>query len=224
VQPYSTQSQPAGGFDRDLIRTSTATFNGAPVTCVLLAGSKDAGAAAPGRRWEETEECIDPQSGLLKVHSQVPGRYFAYDYSDGLQLAGHALPRKVTVTEAGKIVSEISVDSLIELPVADPSLFIPSDEMVASGPAIAMEEAQKICFFGGQGPFTSHATAHPVCVFGLATPSGQLVEAHSLQPSDPNSRAAVEAAQRMNFSSPMPAGMRPEQHFVFVIEKFISSP
>ena len=36
------------------------------------------------------------------------------------------LPRRVTVTEAGKIVSEISVDSLSELPVADPSLFVPT--------------------------------------------------------------------------------------------------
>ncbi len=213
-----------GWVDRDLIRTSTSAFNGHSVTCVLLTGSKSAGAAAPGRRWEETEECIDPQSGLLMVHSQVPGRYFAYDYSDGLQLAGHAFPRKVTVTEAGKIVSEIYVDSLTELPAGDPSLFIPSDEMVAGGPAIAMEEAQKIWFFSGPGPSTSRATAHPVCVFGLATPSGQLVEAHSLQPSDPNSQAAVEAAQRINFSSPTLLGARPEQHFVFVIEKFISSP
>jgi hypothetical protein len=213
-----------GWVDRDLIRTSTSTFNGAPVTCVLLTGSKDAGAAASGRRWEETEECIDPQSGLLKVHSQVPGRYFAYEYSGGPQLAGHGFPRKVTVTEAGRIVSEISVDSLTELPAADPSRFVPTDEMIAGGPAIAMAEAQKISRVIGQGPFTSHATAHPVCVFGLVTPSGQIVEAHSLQPTDPNSQAAVEAVQRMNLSYPAPPGARPEQHFVFVIEKFISSP
>jgi hypothetical protein len=213
-----------GWVDRDQIRTSTSAFNGSAVTCVLLSGLPIVPTTTPGRRWEETEECIDPQSGLLMVHSQVPGRYFAYDYSDGLQLAGHAFPRKVTVTEAGKIVSEISVDSLTELPAGDPGLFVPTDEMLASGPAIAMEEAQKIWSFSGPGPFTSRATSHPVCVFGVATPSGQLVEAHSLQPSDPNSQAAVEAAQRMNFSSPMPPGARPEQHFVFVIEKFISSP
>ena len=213
-----------GWVDRDQIRTSTSNFNGHPVTCVLLSGLGNAPTATPGRRWEETEECIDPRSGLLMVHSQVPGRYFAYDYSDGLQLAGHAFPRKVTVTEAGKIVSEISVDSLTEQSAADPSLFVPTDEMLASGPAIAMEEAQKIWFFSGPSPFTSHATAHPVCVFGLVVPSGQIVEAHSLQPTDPNSQAAVEAVQRMNLSYPAPPGARPEQHFVFVIEKFISSP
>jgi hypothetical protein len=211
-----------GWVDRDVIRTSTSTFQGAQVTCVLLSGAGNAPANITGRRWEETEECIDPQTGLLKVHSQVPGRYFAYDYSDGLQLAGHALPRRVTVTEAGRVVSEISVESLTELTSADPGLFVPTDEMLANGPAVAMAEAQKISLFTGNGRFTAHATAHPVCVFGLVTSTGQLVEAHSLQPADPNSPAALEAAQRMNFSYPAPPEARPEQHFVFIIQKFVS--
>ena len=58
---------------------------------------------AAGRGWEETEECIDPQSGLLQVHSEAPGRYAVYDYSNAPQLGGHRLPRSVTVTEAGRI-------------------------------------------------------------------------------------------------------------------------
>jgi hypothetical protein len=217
----------AANVERDSIRTSAAMFNGTPVSCILLSGAGNAGGAAPGRRWDETEECIDPQSGLLQVHSQVPGRYYAYEYSNTQQLAsqfnGHVLPRKVIVTEAGKIVSEISVDSLTELPAADPSLFVPTEDMKARGPAIAMAGAQKITRVSGRGPFTSGATAQPVCVFGLVTSSGQLVEAHSLQPSDPNSQAAVEAVKRMNFSSPTPSGGRPQQHFVFVIENFVSS-
>jgi hypothetical protein len=213
-----------GWIDRDQIRTTTSAFNGHSVTCVLLSSLGNAPSATPGRRWEETEECIDPQSGLLMVHSQVPGRYFAYKYSGGPQLAGHAFPSKVTVTEAGRVVSEISVDSLTELPAADPKLFVPTDEMIAGEPASAMAEAQKIWRFVGRGPFTSHAIAHPVCVFGLVTPSGQIVEAHSLQPSDPNSQAAVQDVEGMNLSYPAPPGARPEQHFVFVIEKFISSP
>jgi len=208
---------PMGKVDRQLIRTSTATFHGAQLTCVLISNSGTAITATPGRRWEETEECIDPQSGLLQVHSQVPGRYYAYDYSNAPQLDGHVLPRKVTVTEAGKIVSAISVDSLQELSAADPALFVPTAEMQARGPAIAMAAAQKITRFAGPGAF---ASTSPVCVFGLVTPSGQLVEAHSLQPSHPNSPAAVEAAQRINFARPAPPGSRPQQHFVFVFEKF----
>jgi hypothetical protein len=212
-------------IDRDLIRTSTATFKGKQVTCVLLSGPGNPATASDGRRWEETEECIDPESKLLQVHSQVPGRYFAYEYSGTPQL-GCMLPTKVTVTEGGQVVSEIAVDSLSELSAIDPSLFAPTEKMKAGGPAVAMGQAQKISRLLGRGPFKSSATAHPVCVFGLVTPSGQLVEAHSLQPSDPNSQAAVEAAKRMTFSrttTPAARPARPQQHFVFVIEKFVSS-
>lgn len=211
-----------GNADRQTIRTSTATFNGAQVTCVLLSGSGNAAIAAPGRRWEETEECIDPQSGLLQVHSQVPGRYYAYEYP-GPRLGDTILPRKVTVTEAGNTVSEISVDSLSPLPSSDPSLFVPTQAMRARGPAIAMGGAQKITGLVGRGSVPPGATVRPVCVFGLVTASGKLVEAHSLQPSDPNSQAAVNAAKRMHFSKPASPGARPQQHFVFVIEKFVSS-
>jgi hypothetical protein len=209
--------------EHDLIRTSTATFNGKQVTCVLLSGSGTPATATPGRHWEEAEDCFDPQSGLLQVHSQAPGRYYAYDYANAATLGDHVLPRKVMVTEAGKVVSEVHVDSLTELPAADPSWFVPTAEMRAREPAIAMMGAQKYYRFVGQGPFTADMTAQPVCVFGLVTASGQLVEAHSLQPSDPHSQAAVEAVKRMNFSHPTPLGARPEQHFVFVIEKFVSS-
>jgi hypothetical protein len=213
----------ASNVAHDSIRTSTATFHGAQVTCILLSASASAAAATPGRGWEETEDCIDPQTGLLQVQSQVPGRYYAYDYSNAPQLGSFQLPRTVKITEAGKIVSEISVESLSELPAADPSLFVPSDRMKANGPAIAMAGAQKISLDSGLGPVTSNAIVRPVCVFGLVTPTGQLVEAHSLQPSDPNSPAAVEAAKRMNFFNPAPRGARPQQHFVFVIDKFAVS-
>jgi hypothetical protein len=209
--------------ERGLIRTSTASFNGRQVTCVLLSGLGNAATATPGRRWEETEECIDPQSGLLQTHSQVPGRYYAYDYTGAPQLGGHVLPRRVIVTEAGKVVSEVHVDSLTAFSATDPSVFVPTAAMKAREPAIAMADARKVIRMVGQGPFTADMTAHPVCVFGLVTASGELVEAHSLQPSDPNSQAAVEAVKRMNFSGPTPVGARPEQHFVFMIEKFVSS-
>jgi hypothetical protein len=207
-----------GNVNRGSIRTTTAIFRGAPVTCVLLSDSRGAVTAASGRRWEETEECIDPESGLLQVHSQVPGRYAAYEYSNAPQLGGKVLPRKVIVTEAGQVVSTISVDSLTGLPATDSSLFIPTAEMKAQGPATAMAAAQKIWRVSGRAPLLSETMARPVCVFGMVTSSGQLVEAHSLQPSDPNSQAAVQDARQINFSLAARPGVRPQQHFVFVIE------
>jgi hypothetical protein len=210
----------AGSVARSSIRTSSVVFNGTQLTCIFISGSGKAANTASGRNWEETEECIDPQSGLLRLHSQIPGRYYAYDYSNSLQLDGRVLPGKVIVTEAGKTVTEISVESLKELSAADPSLFVPTEEMKARGRAIALAEAQKVSVVSGRGSISARA----VCVFGVVTPSGQLAEAHSLQPSDPNSRAAVEAAQQMNFSFPPPPGPQPQQHFVFVIERFVTSP
>lgn len=201
---------------RESIRTSTATLNGALVTCVLLSGSKKAATPALGRGWEESEECIDPQSGLLLMHSEAPGRYVVYDYANAPQLGGHILPRTVTVTEAGRIVSKITVEKLEEVTGADPSLFVATDAMRARGRSIEMTAATKI-----SRVHTKSLSTSAVCVFGLVTPNGQLIEAHSLQPSDPNSQAAVEDAQQIDFSRTAPAGP-PRQHFVFVIEKFVS--
>jgi hypothetical protein len=207
---------------RESIRMSTATFHGAQVTCVLLSTSKKATFPAIGRGWDESEECIDPQSGFLLVHSEAPGRYVVYDYSNAPQLGRRTLPRTVTVTEAGRIVSKISVEKLEEINDADPSMFVPSERMRARGRSIEMTSTTKISRVHGQGPFTSAMTVRTVCVFGLVTPTGQLVEAHSLQPSDPNSQAAVEDAKQIDFSPSEPAGAPPRQHFVFVIQKFVS--
>ena len=215
--PIATQPY----VDLDLIRTSTATVNEVELTCVLLSHAPRKATLTSGRHWEESEDCIDPQSGLLKLHSLAPGRYELYDYTDAPTIGTHLLPRKVTITEAGKTVMELRVDSLTELPSPDPALFVPTPEMIASESGIAMVEARKISAFYKPGTIASNATIHPVCVFGLLTPSGQLVEAHSLQPSDPNSQAAVESAKRMNLHHLMTPGSRPEQRFIFITEKFV---
>jgi len=203
----------ARNLARSTIRTANAIFNGVEVTCMLFSSSRVS--ATPGRRWDETEECVDPKSGLLQVHSQVPGRYYAYDYTDGPTFAGHVFPRKVTVTEAGRTITEISVDSLTALPAADPSLFAPTEEMKAKGRAISLVGAQKV-FHDLRG-----APASAVCVFGVVTPAGELVEAHSLQPANSNSAAALADAKQMNFSNQTGLGAPPEQRFVFIIEEFV---
>jgi hypothetical protein len=206
---------------RGSVRTAAATFRGAAVTCVLLSHQRNPLNPPTGRGWDESEECIDPQSGLLQVHSEAPGRYAVYDYTNAPQLGSRVLPRKVTVTEAGKVVSTISVESLAPIAATDASEFVPTDSMRKAGPPTTIAAATRISRIHGQGPFTSAMTVRPVCVFGVVTPTGQLVEAHSLQPSDPNSAAAVEDAKSIDFSPTIPAGAT-AQHFVFVIEKFVA--
>jgi hypothetical protein len=86
-----------------------------------------------------------------------------------------------------------------------------------------MTAMTKVSRIHRKGSSTQAMTVRVVCVFGMVTPSGQLVEAHSLQPSDPNSQAAVEDARGINFAPSKPGKAPPRQHFVFVIEKFVSS-
>jgi hypothetical protein len=209
--------------DGGSIRISRETFRGVPLTCILLSRSRNPAYPTTGRAWEESEECIDPQSGLLQVHSEAPGHYALYNYSNSPRIGDQVLPRTVTVTEAGRVVSEISVESLNEIPESDPSLFTATDAMKAAGQMTAMSGATKIMRVHGQRPFSSAMTVRTVCVFGVVTPTGQLVEEHSLQPSDPNSEAAVNDAKTIDFSPSTPTAVSPHQHFVFVIEKFISA-
>ena len=120
------------------------------------------------------------------------------------------------------MVSKVTVESLGGVSAPDPNLFVPSDEMKARGDAVAMTSATKITRVHGEGPFAPGMTFRTVCVLGLVTSTGRLVEAHALQPSDPNSEAAVEDATQIDFAPLTPAGAPPRQHFVFVIEKFLT--
>jgi hypothetical protein len=205
---------------RASIRTSTAVYQGSALTCVLLSGSGRGAPTVGGRRWDETEECIDPQSGFLKIHSPVPGRSYAYDYSGALPLAGRVMPRQVVVTEGGRTVTTITVESLTEVSGSDASFFLPTAEMRAKGRPIGLGGAQKIWRSMTQNPSSGKAAAQTVCVFGVVTPSGQLMEAHSLQPANPNSALAISAAKQMSFSRSTPTGDQPQQYFVFVFESF----
>ncbi len=213
---------PVSNSRRDLIRSTSATLNGAQLTCVLLSGGTNSAPLTAGRNWDETEECIDPQSGLLVVHSLAPGRYSLYDYSEALRFHGHVFPRKVTITEAGNAVLELHVESLEDLPSADPALFVAPEEMKARGPATELAGAYKIPGFQVQNARQTNtgSVVQPLVVFGVLTPSGEIAEAHSLQPSNPDSDAAVAAVKSMHWPASTAPGAPPLQHFVFVIERF----
>jgi hypothetical protein len=209
--------------DRQLIRTSTATLNGVELTCILRSDLDHVPVAAPGRGWEEIEECIESQSGLLRMRSLVPGRYELFDYTDAEDFHGHILPRKVTIIEAGKQVVKLQVDSLKDLSEPDPTLFVPTEQMRASGPATVMAGAKRFSALHDRGSVTTGSTLQPVAVFGLLTPSGKIVDAHSLQPSDPRSEAAVKSAAALKLPDGTSPGGTPQQREVVVIEKFASA-
>src|SRR5438132_672489 len=65
-----------GVSPNDTIRITHGELQGAEVACGLfsLGGTAEA-LATKGRRWEETEYCIDGKTGLLRVFSEAPGIY-----------------------------------------------------------------------------------------------------------------------------------------------------
>lgn len=207
---------------RGSIRTARAELNGKAVTCLLLSQLKNPANPPVGRGWDEAEECIDPQTGLLQLHSEAPGRYVVYDYSQPFQVGAHVVPRSITVNEAGKAVSKIVVDSVSPIAGVNPDSFYPTAAMQAAGPVISIKGAERIVRVHQQGHSSSGLTLSAVCIFGLITSTGQLTEAHSLQPNDPNSEDALKDAQSINFAPTVPQGAPPQQHFGFIIEKFLT--
>ena len=208
---------------RGSIRTATASFRGAAVTCLLFSQNRQPAYPATGRGWDESEECIDPNTGLLQTHSEAPGRYVVYEYAATAEFDGRPVPRTVTVTEAGKVVSTITVESLKAIAAPDAGQFAVSDSMKAGGQAVTIGGAARLSRLHGQAVSSSAGTMTPVCVLGVLTPAGQLVEAHSLEPSDPNSEAAVADAKSIDYSPTIRAGTAPQQHLVVVLERFVSA-
>jgi hypothetical protein len=207
-------------LDHQLIRTATATLEGTPLTCILHSDLGVTPAEGEGRGWKETEECIDSQSGLLHMRSLVPGRYEIFDYTDAAEFHGHILPRKVTITEAGKPVIKLQVESLKDIAAPDPALFAITETMKSTGPATILAGAKRFSIFHDRP--RPNMVLHPVVVFGLLTPEGKILDAHSLQPSDPHSEEAVQAAAKLGFHDSTPPGGTPMQREVAVIVEFAS--
>jgi hypothetical protein len=203
----------------DLIRTVAASLNGAPVTCLLLSDARRSPeAGAPGRLWQEREECLDPQTGHLLLHSPAPGLYVLYDFSQPFRFLNKELPAKMTVIENETTVIEERVESLEALPAVDPTEFTPTAQMRSQRPGTAMAGLEKMTVGPTRSPSASIQT---VVIFGLLTPDGKVAEAHPLQSSDP---ALVDAALRrvsqMRWPSAAAPGADREQHELFTVVHF----
>jgi hypothetical protein len=199
-----------------LIRTVDASLNGAPVTCLLLSdGRRSSEAGAPGRLWQEREECLDPQTGHLLLHSPAPGLYVLYDFSQPFKLESKELPGKMTVVENETTVIEERVESLEALAKVDPNDFTPTAKMRSQRPGATMAGLEKISL-GATRP--SSGTIQTVVVFGLLTPDGKVAEAHPLQSSDPALvDAAVRRVNQIRFPSAVAPGADREQHELFAV-------
>jgi hypothetical protein len=122
----------------DSVRVSNVMLNGQPVTCVLLSGVTGAMAQTQSRLWVENEYCVATATGLLQVHSPVPGTYTVFDYSKGLEFHGKHMPDHFTTYVNG--VQVITADMTIKDPAINPEQLKPTPEMIAAGRGVALSE------------------------------------------------------------------------------------
>ena len=208
-----------GRFAPALIRMATANWQGTEVACMLISGGGNDAAPTPGRRWEETEYCIDPKTGLLRTYSEAPGIYNVYDYSEAFQFHGRTLARKISVVEDGVTVLEIHLDSLADAANSDPDQFVPTKKMRSHGPGDILVGPFRFPQFVPAPPGHS-GEIQPVIVHAVLDKKGHVVEAEALQHTDPAlSEAALAIVARSNYEHR--EGGRPVQREAFINVQFV---
>ena len=207
-----------GNFAPALIRMATAKWEGTEVACILLSRQGNDATETPGRRWEENEFCIDPKTGLLRIHSEAPGIYSVYDYNGGIQFHGRILPRQTTIVEGGTSVLQIHLDDIQDAN-NDPNQFVPTKKMISHGPGAIMvgpfrfPESVRV-------PAGYNGVVQPVIVHAILDQKGKVLDAEVVQTSDP--ALATAALDVVWHSSYLPAEHkdRPLQREAFINVRF----
>jgi hypothetical protein len=190
---------PSGGAGpRTLLRYATTTWNGSPATCVLLSWGGNPPTPTAGRRWQETEYCIDSKSGLLDTYSPVPAFYVAYDYGSAVNFHGHALPNQIAEYEGGVKVLQVHVDSITDAGSGDPAMFTPSAGM--SSPGAIMAGPIRLAAFVSAPSAATGGSIQRVIVHATLENDGKVLEAESVESPDPSlSQAALSFVERTKF-------------------------
>ena len=191
------------------IRIANASVNGTPVTCILAFG---AGTTAPGRDWSELEYCIDPQTGLLRIASDVPGIYAVYDYGNSVEFNRHTVASQITVFVAGAVALQQTLSFKNPDPV-DPALWTPTKDMFMSGVNLVppTRRIQK------RSASPTSAAAPPVIVHATLAMDGSVVEAEALQVLNSSlSQSALDLVKNTNYGPAELQGSSPIQREIYV--------
>jgi hypothetical protein len=162
------------------IRSSSAIWNGKPTTCLLFGprGEDPQGA----RTWDEQEFCIDDTSGLLQVHSFVPGTYVQYTYTSTL-FHGRSPASGITIFAGNKKVLDAQV-TITDAGTPDESLFVPTEEMKSYGP-VGGGVGPSRWFLESPSASVSDAATKPVIVHASVDGQGTVVAEELSIASDP---------------------------------------
>ena len=105
------------------VRTGKGFLNGIAQNCILVAIGAGSQSFSGGRNWEESEYCMDANTGLLTTYSPVPGLFVHYDYSSGTNFHGKMIPSSFTITEGGHTVIEARTVSVKDPTGSNDSVF-----------------------------------------------------------------------------------------------------
>lgn len=207
-----------GNFSHALLRMATAKWEESEIACILISGMTNDATATPGRRWEESEYCIDPKTGLLRIHSEAPGIYSIYDYNDGVAFHGRMLPRQTTIVEGGAKVLQIHLDTMQD-PNDDPNQFVPTKKMLAHGPGAVMAGPFRFPEFA-RAPAGYSGEIHPVIVHAILDQKGKVLDAEVVQSSDPALAGIALDVVWHSAYQPAQRRDRPLQREAFINVKF----
>jgi hypothetical protein len=205
------------------IRATVVSLGNEELTCVLLSHGSAEPPAIQRRRWDETEWCVNTQSGLLRIASEVPGAYTVYDYTDSLQFHDLTLPRNITVSEAGTKVLDIRLESVTDPVSLDRKQLTPSTGIttgMTTGPVF--HDSVHLFARIPDGSRQRLTIIKPVIVHAVFGQGGNAMETEIAESSDPTLNvAALNFAKSFRYSIPPPPGAVPEQSQVFLTVRFL---
>jgi hypothetical protein len=204
------------------LRTAAGNLNGVEVTCVLVSHTSRKSSAG-GRRWEESEHCVDPKTGLLMSYSPAPGMYVLYDYSSAIRFHNTVIPGKFTITQAGQTVIQARTESVTDPASLDPAIFAPAG-LNQIGVGSLMTPPWHVHSGVGSGRVNPSGSIQVVVLHGMLSPEGALSETEVLASTDAalNQSALDHAAktQQWQAGSDVEPGATPQSHEVFFTVQF----
>ena len=178
-----------------MLRTADVNYKGASLTCVLSSGWISAASAS--RYYQERENCVDPQTHLLRVWSEKPGIYADYDYENAIDFHGNQVPRQISITEGGNALVVIHIDSVEDLTEAGEAALKSTPDLVKTFPVVgAWDFPIHVPPVEGV-PLDSRVIVHA----SVSALDGTVVEAEAFNSANPIlTRAAIEAVKAQRFS------------------------
>jgi len=211
---------------RASLRSAAASLDGADLQCALVSHTLLPKGDVGGRRWEESEYCVDTKSGNLTTYSPVPGFYVLFDYSKALPFHDKVIPNKFTVTQGGQVVIEGQIASIAD-PPTDPALYQPSNLNAIGVGAIMTQPWRYRMMFPAQDASAGGAGA-VVVMHGMQSPGGRLTDVELIDSTNPAfNSAALTFASKWGGGVPTDEnaepGATPQSHEVFLTLHYVTA-